>query len=434
MQYIYASVEIGTKNIKFLVSEMINEKPVVLFSDQRENTFEKNNEIKDLRGMAKLIDSMVDTAKNELKINIAKINLVMPSIDLEIKNVVYTKKYENYQQITLSHVNELHYETLINNLDFGAHKSINLRATKYNLNSNDLYYKPINRFANEITLFAEIFTISKETYLKYITIFDYCNVGLLEIIPDCLCVSEEISEQHGWKEEAVIIDMGYKFTTITHIDQGKVKNCKKIMMGGFNIDKDINYVLHNDTLEEAESLKLKFPKIMNTNETNPYVIRELALPLRPGKTNEYLDFTSNDVPLIISSRVNEILSHVKNICSEFDIANKNVKHYITGGTSNLDDMTIFLPEKLKIYNASIYRPKIIGADSTHWTNILGSIKFIHNENLNFRLKKVSIKSNIKTTFFKKASRVFNNIKKIFSNQEVQEADVNLELSKKIINY
>ena len=238
-------------------------------------------------------------------------------------------------------------------------------------------------------LFNSIISNDKSVVFDdYINVFNKAGVEVVNFYPFPITTLSVLTDTEDRKAGVMIIDIGDNLTSVVTTIGGKIIMADSIPYGGADITNDIAYIFQKNK-SYSKNIKEDFgsalPSLVNENDT--FTLQE---------SNTTIEFSKKEFSSIVFSRVNEILTLLKQSVDSVPRDGKCSKGiFVIGGTSLLSgvpkltkevfllDARIGFPESLDGLQREYINPK--------FANLLGVLKtasgiFTYKNNNNVNIK------------------------------------------------
>lgn len=361
MRNVVASIDIGSKSIKILLSEVVNGKINVLDTKVLESKFVKSGQILDQLEVSKIIREGISEIAKTLRVQIKKAILVLPSANTKILTSSSKIKVSNeFNMITkqdIEYVNEIAKKPL-EQADVAVVSSFPYRFTTQDGQTFDK--APLGYQSETISVEVLAYGIPKNIYTDYVSAVNLAGIEVIETQISALAFATEAITEFEKEKQAVMLEVGHTTTTISAFNNSVLVATKTLPIGGKHITDDIEQVFGIDT-KKANKFKENYGAIGSTSKQ----------PIHFGTLNGKKQlFTLELLGQVIEARVMDILDEVKTFISEKGLS-KEIPLVITGGGSDIEGIKELASKQLNVV-ARRYRPDTVGARISSMTGLLGS--------------------------------------------------------------
>lgn len=366
MKEIYASLDLGGSTVKLVVGEVLNASVKVLFAKMLPSKGINKGQIVDEGALSSVILTLVEEAEAELETKITSVLLNIPNY--------HTRLYQNQgsclvnskdSRITREHVvKALNQATRFDKSEKEAVVSVTPVTYYYGpLSTKEM---PIGQMATSVHVDALIITTSKKLLYAYVRCVERAGLSVIDICINSYSCAKEAFDEVYLKEGAILIDIGYKSTSISFFEDGYLKFLTVLQTGGQQFTKKIASSWEIP-MKKAETYKIKYGTC-NTLLSDEDVVHVTY------KGEEVIYHTQKDLAVLLSLSVEELMKAVK----EQLLAINNGQHYevvIVGGGGELEDIEDISSRILEM-PVRVYRPNTIGARKMAYTANLGLIYYL----------------------------------------------------------
>lgn len=379
MRDVVASIDIGSKSIKILLSEVVNGKINVLDTKVLESKAVKAGKIIDQLEVSKIIREGISEITKTLRVHIKKAILVLPSANAKILTSSSKIKVSNeFNMITkqdIEYVNEIAKKPL-EQADVAIVSSFPYKFTTQDGQTFDK--APLGYQSETISVELLAYGIPKETYTDYVSAVNLAGIEVIETQISALAFATEAITEFEKEKQAVLLEIGHTTTTISAFNNSVLVATKTLAMGGKQITDDIEQVFGLET-KKANKFKESYGEIGSTSKQ----------PIHSGKFNgkPHL-FTIEMLGQVMEARVMDILDEVKAFIKEKGLST-DIPLVIAGGGSDIEGIKELATRELKVI-ARRYRPDSVGARLSTMTGVLGSTYAHYVANKNREVKELCI--------------------------------------------
>ena len=365
MKKIYASIDIGSDTIKFLVGELLNNKINVLAFNTIKSKgirkgliFDPNLTINAIKDGIKEVNNSLGLEVDKVIVNVpnynAKFMFVTGSIDINneegvittedinkvIKNSVYSKLAIDYELVTVIPI------------DF--------------LIDGESNVKPVGKKGKKLEIKGIMVSVPKKNIYSVLSVVEGAGLEVVDIVLSGMADYFEVRNDSIDKKVEDINKLGHETTTVSVINKGKLMNTETIQLGGINIEKDLSYVFGINVFdarvlkEQFASSHKRFSQLRDVYEVKNTV-------------GEILKLNQLEVSEVVMSRLSEILEYAKK--QILLLTKQNISYIIlTGG---LTEIRAFKNLAFEIFGKGviIYSMDTLGIRDNKYTTSLGMIKY-----------------------------------------------------------
>ena len=216
-------------------------------------------------------------------------------------------------------------------------------------NSDSQLNSPIGKWCNILNVEFFLASVPENNLLNFQNDITK-HFKIEKIIPNPLANSSILLSQSDKNLNlTLLVDIGFKKTTLTIYKKGVLEDIKTIHIGGYDVTSDINYAFEID-FDQAEDIKKTYGVCsFNSKDEIPLQIKSDQLD-----NNKQYYITKKELSEVIFPRYYEILKSVK------EYIDKPINLCVfTGGGSKIAELTTFAKEILKTGNTRIATNKLL---------------------------------------------------------------------------
>ena len=326
MNEVYAVLDIGSASIELLVGEIINSNLHVLFSKKVPSHGVKKGIIEDENLLVNDIKGVVQEANDFLDGEIKAVGLTIPTIR--------SKLYQSNSSVSLSDHDKISKDDIVRGLKLStkfkkSHEEevVCVIPVRFNGDFGISQVPPIGEASRNLIIDTLIITSQKQILYPYIMAVEKAGLEVMDICINAFACAKEAFDAIYLQEGALIIDMGYKTSTISFYKDGYLKYLTVCSVGGYNLTRAIAQHLQI-SMNQAETYKVKYGSLDYTVGQED-TIHTTELP--DGRK----DYTQKDFAGILEEAAVDMLNVIKEKMGVID----NGQHYetlIVGGGGELE--------------------------------------------------------------------------------------------------
>ena len=365
MNEVYAVLDIGSASIELLVGEIINSNLHVLFSKKVPSHGVKKGIIEDENLLVNDIKGVVQEANDFLDGEIKAVGLTIPTIR--------SKLYQSNSSVSLSDHDKISKDDIVRGLKLStkfkkSHEEevVCVIPVRFNGDFGISQVPPIGEASRNLIIDTLIITSQKQILYPYIMAVEKAGLEIMDICINAFACAKEAFDAVYLQEGALIIDMGYKTSTISFYKDGYLKYLTVCSVGGYNLTRAIAQHLQI-SMNQAETYKVKYGSLDYTVEQED-IIHTTELP--DGRK----DYTQKDFAGILEEAAVDMLNVIKEKMGVID----NGQHYetlIVGGGVELELLDKVAGRVLE-GPVRVYRPDIIGIRDMAFVSSVGMIFYM----------------------------------------------------------
>lgn len=366
MKKIYASIDIGSDTIKFVVGEYFNKKVHVLASYEIKSKgvrkgliIDSNLAINAVKDGIKKVNSMLGFEVNKVIVNIpgynAKFIYVTGNIELTNDDDI----------ITSEDVNNVIKNSMYNKLP-SEYELITVIPLEFVLDNDIKETHPVGKTSKTLSVKGMMIATPKKNIYSVINVIEGAGLSIADITLSGLADYYEVRNKKLDSMTGAIINIGHETTTVSVINNGKLMNTDTIQLGGINIEKDLAYVF-GISVFDGRVLKEKFA---SSNKRFCTISEVFEVKNTVG---EVMKLNQLEVSEVVMTRLEEILKYAKKRILE--ITKKDISYLvITGGMTEIKSFKQLVFEILG-KNVIIYSEDALGVRNNKYITSLGMIKY-----------------------------------------------------------
>lgn len=378
MREIYTGIDIGSDNIKIVVSEFIKDKFYVLASTSVKSVGVKRGLIVDEEMATNSLRLAINEIEKNLGIRVNKAIVSVPSNNRKLSIVDGTINIYN-DEITGNDIITLLQESTIDKID-SNYELVSLIPIMFCIDNEKFTMDPKGIKASNLSVKSLMATAPKEQIFQFLKIFSNASIEVVDFTFSCIGDYYEVKSKECDTVLGAIINIGYAKTNVSIFNKGIIIKDSIINLGSKNIDKDISYIYGVD-LNTAKELKEKFAlssrRYADINEVIDFSLND----------NDKLTINQYEITEVVEARIVELLKLAK---KEINSLTKRKISYIivTGGITELMGFS-YVVENILGINASTFNDTTIGIRSNKFSSAMGVIKYFHDK-ISLRDKNISL--------------------------------------------
>ncbi len=408
MRKIYASIDIGTYSIKFVVGEYFHRKFYVLASHCIRSKGIKKGLIVEPNLVIDAIRQGMNEINEMLGVTVKKVIVNIPDYNIKIQNVTGSTDIssEDGGVVTANDVARVIKDSVYNQLA-DNYELVTVVPVQYSIDKEKGISKPIGKNGQKLEINGIMISTPKKNIYSVLSVLEGAGLEVVDITINGLSIYYEVHDSNLDKKDGAIINLGHATTTVSIFEEGKLVNNETLQIGGINVEKDIAYVF-GVSIFEGRVLKEKFAsahkRFCQLNEI--YEVKNTI--------GETIKLNQLEVSEVVMSRMVEILNLAK---KQIRLLSQSEIQYIvlTGG---LTEIKAFKNLAYEIFGKDviIYTVTTLGCRDNKYANVLGMIKYFIDK-MESRGKDVTMLSvEEETALITSNSKLKkDNTKKIFSN-------------------
>ena len=379
LKKIYASIDIGTYSIKFVVGEYFNHKFYVLASHCVNSKGIKKGLIVEPNLVIEAIQEGIQEINEMLGVNVNKVLVNVPDYQVQFQEVVGSTEVQENGVVTALDVNRVIKDSIYNQLR-EDYELVTILPVEYTIDGNKGIRKPIGKSGQKLEIRGIMVSTPKKNIYSVLSVIEGAGLEVVDIMINGLSSYYEIHDDDLDKKDGAVIQLGHETTTISIFEEGKLVQNETLQIGGINVEKDISYVFGTSVFE-GRVLKEKFAsshkRFCQLNEI--YEVK--------NSIGEIVKLNQLEVSEVVMSRMVEILNLAK---KQIRLLSSREIEYIviTGG---LTEIKSFKNLAYEIFGKDviIYTVTTLGCRDNKYVNAIGMIKYFIDK-MESRGKEVSM--------------------------------------------
>ena len=368
MKRIYAVLDIGSTTLKLLVAELMSTNINILFTKKLASHAIEGGLIKNEEVLVDEIRSIIKEADAELNTTITSVALVLPS------NYARTYQTKGITKVN-SPQDKIEVSDIVRVLKiaqrFEKSKKEEIVSTipvKYLLDTKEVDHMPLGMRSASLKVEALVITANKKVLYSYLTAVEKAGLDVIDITIDAYASAKEAFDAVYLQEGAILIDIGYKTSTVAFFEGGYLKYIAQAGVGGYDLTKKIA-TSWQIPMDRAEVYKVKYG-------TCDYHIGDEDIIHTTRNQDKETHYTQRDLAEVLSEGVKDIMEVIK---TKIDIINdgRSYETVIVGGGGELPDIekvsSVVLESAVRTY-----RPDTIGARDMSFVSCLGMMYYLND--------------------------------------------------------
>jgi len=378
MRNIYTGIDLGSDNIKIVVSEVIDDKFFVLGSTSVKSVGIKRGLIVDHNMVLNSLKLAVQEIENTLGIRINKAIVTVPSNDRKLSVVEGSIDIEK-EVIDGDDVVSVLQEATVDKIEEND-ELVSIVPIMFSLDDEKFVTDPKGQISKKLGVKALLAVAPKKQIFDVLRVFSDLNIEVVDITFNCVGDYYECKNKDTDAVLGAVLNIGHDKIDVSVFNKGILIKNSIINLGSRNIDKDIAYVYGVD-LNSARELKEKFSycsrRYADINEVLEFSLDD----------NEKCSINQYDITEVVEARIGELLKLAK---KEINNLTKRKISYIivTGGVTELMGFS-YVVENILGINSSTLNSTTIGIRNNKFSSAMGIIKYFH-EKMSLRGKNISL--------------------------------------------
>ena len=368
MKDIYAVLDIGSATVKLLVGEVVSANINILYAKKITSHGVKKGCIEDMLAVVSEIKQLVSEASKTLEAPIIQVALCIPSFHARIyQSDGITKVNSPSDQITSEDVVRALRLSQRFERD-GDEEVISVIPTGYYLDTSSTIEIPIGKKSASLKADSLVITTKKKLLYSYISAVEKAGLKILDITIDAYACAKEAFDAVYLQEGAILIDVGYRTSTISFFEGGYLKYIAQASVGGYDLTKKIANTWQIP-MDKAEVYKVKY----GTCDLN--IGDEDIIHITKDEFGEKI-YTQKNLSHVLNDGVREIMEIIKTKIDVIDDG-RTYETAIVGGGGELPEIDRVASDVLGCA-VSTYRPDTIGARDMSYVSCLGMMYYLND--------------------------------------------------------
>ena len=403
---IYASIDIGSDEIKIVVGKITNNSFSILASSKTRSVGIKKGIVVDSDLATKSIILALDEAEKQLGFRIDKAIINVPLVNVSVG--IYNGCSYIDDVITGEDVITC-FKSSVSTIDIDK-EVVTVFPIDFLIDDEKRVNDPKGEKGNKLESRMLIASVPKQDIYPILEILEKCKVEVIDlsfgVINDFYNMKDNDDYKKGF---GAVVDIGNDKIELGLFNKGLMVDGFVIPKGSKLLDHDIGYIYH---LDKTTSRDLKENVAFASSQ---YADSEEMLEYQ-SIDGEKLEIRAQEVSQIVEARLEELLKNVKKVLN--DLTNKEISYIIiTGGVSNLPGFDYLIGDIFGEIATSI-NMSTIGVRDNVYSSCVGMIKYYYDK-LKVRGIDYTMYSDIEKNIVSKKSslqkKVIDDIKKYLDN-------------------
>ena len=366
MKKVYASIDIGSDTIKFVVGELFNDEVNVLAAHSIKSKGIRKGLIIDPNLAINAIKDGMKEINNMLGIVIKKVIVNVPDYNAKFMLVNGECEVENSDSIiTNEDINKVIKTSVYGKLP-ANYELVTVLPIFFSTDEKENILKPLGLKSKKISVKGIMITVPKKNVYSVLGVIEGAGLEVIDITLNGLCNYYETKNNNLDKKIGAVINIGHETTNVSIFNKGILMNTETIQIGGNNIDKDIECIFGVNVFD-ARNIKEKFASSHKRfcQLAEVYEIK--------NNYGELIRLNQLEVTEVVMKRLIEILEFTK---KQIKLLTKSNINYIviTGGLTEIKSFKNLIYEYLG-KNTIIHIVDTIGVRDNKYSTALGMIKY-----------------------------------------------------------
>jgi len=406
---VYASIELGSFEIKILVCNIREERLFVLAQKSVPSVGIERGQITNFDKLVSQMKQLKASVEGDLGQSLKQVMLILPTIDAVVEPVISKINLDVKQPITSVEVRKL-LRQVMNLPHEEMQLPINVVPRLFRIDENHVVQNPRGISGMSLSLEGSRIVMPTMVVSNLIHATESAGFEISEIVAGSVAEALSALNSPEMFARSCQINLGHLMTTMTVVNDGRIIYSHTLPIGGHNVTCSIVEELQIP-YDVADKLKVDFGTYIidgdDTGENQIIYIDDSADELR------YI--THRMLNTVITQQYDQLFKLIRTHVSDHFRLKEDEYHYsLSGGASGLPNVLYALYAQLP-YMATIHKPTMLGARCGKYTPIIGSTIFAHEITLLIGSKKDSIELD-----FEKKPEVKRDTVVPFSTSTLQE--------------
>ncbi len=365
MKKIYTSIDLGTDNIKIVVSEVYHDKQYVLATSEVRSVGFTKGVITDMAMATNSLNLALEEVEKRLSMKIEQAIVNISFLDISFQAVLGETSVMEEDVVSDTTILKLWASSLKEQIDKDD-VAIMYMPLEYKINQKEVVTNVLGKTYQHLKVKALTGVIKKEQVSQIQALFDLCHVKLMDIIPNFLgdyymMKTDEIDSKVG-----VVINIGYSLTNITVFNKGVPLKHITLDKGSSYVDKDISYIYKMDAMTAR--------KLKETFALAKAKFASLETIEMDSNLEEKLVVTRKEISEIVEARLDEMLKNMKKQINL--LTNRKIEYImVTGGITEIANFSYLVEEILGNKATVCDMSTTLGVRNNKYSTVVGNIYY-----------------------------------------------------------
>lgn len=370
-----AVIEITNREVRLIIGDVVNDKPVVLYQTSRPiNGLISRGEILDENTLSQIIASLGNIADEKMKtrLRVSEATLILPPSGLSVYQTDKTTNVVSSNSIIESIDIQNVISLVVKEEIPGGNEIVDIVPDYFLIQSGRTQEPPLGKTSNFLTLKCKIYALPARIIRSYRKVLESANIRAKRLFVSPYGTIELVKQTNEFPKDYFLIDMGAQTSSISLVGNHSLFASNTFTLGGEDL---INYV--------AEEFQIPFDDAHELVEI--YGINERKLTYRPVIASAIINgvqvqYSPDDLNRVIidffaNSYFKQLDVALKNLVEEYSRDSLGSLPIIfTGGFSKLHGFDRLAKEKFAIHQSINYlEPDVIGARNASLSSLVGAL-------------------------------------------------------------
>ena len=399
MRNIFTSIDIGTDNIKIIVSEKYNGMYNVLASTITPSKGLKKGLIVDAREVATTLKKAIKEVEVKLGMKITKALAIVPANNVEIVSTSANLIIKEEENVINGNQIFSCIQRAMTKVAKQGMEVVSVFPKEFVIDKNTKTKNPLGKKGNDLTVKAVATLVPRKNVYSVVSVIESLGIEVMDISIGATATYYVEKSKELDSKNVAIIDIGAEKTEVSVFKKGLISDLGMLPVGSKFIDGDISKT-YNISMEEAKEIKEKFA-VCNRKYADAGEIYKI----NDKEINQY------ELSELIETRIIDLLKNVKIQLN--NLTNDEIGYImVVGGVTQMLGFNATV-EDVFLRNATVLNIGIVGIRNNSYSESYGVIKYFCDK-LELRNKEYTMFSNDDINLLLSTKRKTNNtISKIF---------------------
>ena len=356
---IYVSIQIGSNEVKILVSEYFNTRFNIIHCERLESNAINDFKVVDKDQLVKDIKKIVESCSNKIGASVQEAILLIPAYNFKrfaMKSTVFTDKgYLTKEDVARAVNNSL--RTKVDNDVL----IVNSLVTRYTINGISTRRFPEKEACEECVVDLDLLCADKEVTYNYVDAVEKAGIKVLDIALNSYAVCKEAALlDESLKKNIILLDINCECTYLSLLSKGKLISTE-VVFDGLNSIVDATFKKYHIPKKDIKKI-VKYNVNYNTEFKDDIVYAYSE----SGQSNT---ISANDLNECIEKPLDALVDKYVTLCRP--ILEQGAELVLTGEGKQMQMLVDKLEEKMGC-KIKTYYPDTIGVRDPSLTALYGS--------------------------------------------------------------
>lgn len=368
MKKVYTGIDVGSREIKIVVSELIDGKFHVLASTVVRSKGVKKGFIQDVEAVAQSLLLAKKEIEEMLGVEIDQAVVTVPTEGIEFNIVEGMVSVENEEhKIGSNEVISVLQDAVLGRVQ-EHYELVTVVPISFQIDDGEGIRDPKGFMGTKLSCKAVISSIPRTNLKPILSVMKQAGIEVIDIAYGALGDYYEAHNKEIDGKVSALINIGYDTTEVSIFNKGIMIKCERLPIGSRSVDKDIS-IAYRTSRKYASYLKEHFA-VSNTRYASSNDVMEI--------TNQYDEksiITQLEISEVVEARIVDLLKLAKKQINL--LTNREISYIIiTGGISELAGFQ-YVVENVFERNASTLNITEMGIRNNMYSSASGILKYFH---------------------------------------------------------